>query len=66
LAASQEGLSSMSDILYKQRPEPVDVRLHADLGQAVTVLHLSPPKEAAPLAHNTTFRKNSFFLKNIK
>jgi hypothetical protein len=46
--------------IYKQRLQPVYVRLHAGLGQAVTGLHLSPLTEAGPLPHNVMFHKNLF------
>jgi hypothetical protein len=37
-----------------------------DSGQALTGLHLSPPRGAGPLTHNVVFHKNSFLLQRSK
>jgi hypothetical protein len=37
-----------------------------DLGQAVTGLHVSAPREAGPLTHNIMLHKNSFLLQTNK
>jgi hypothetical protein len=34
-------------------PEPFDVRLHPGSGKAITGFHLSPPRGAGPVIHNT-------------
>jgi hypothetical protein len=43
--------------LYKQGPEPADVRQPAGFGEAVIVLHLSPHREAGPLTSQAVFRE---------
>jgi hypothetical protein len=45
---------------------PLTFNYTPDSGNAVTGLHLSPPREAGPLTHNVMFHKNSFLVQGSK